>query len=594
MQGKTINDEPMTFIVLHNDRITVAETNVAQRLKRQHADSKITVTDHAMAVLLQQAPTSTGANMMVRAGPLHAFGRVRLDKIPPHNAGWIDQDNSGHLHHCLAAYEKWGHDFTDHLAGDFCFVIWDDRRKSLLAVRDQLGVRPLYHAIFEGTLIVSDRLDWIVPLSGAPLQLDRIWIHDFLAHHFSQDPSRTIYADIKRVRPAHLLQCDSTGARERKYWTLAIGEPRYFAREEECTQTFVALVGEAITARLPEADLGISMSGGLDSPALAAIAHGQIKKPHKVIAYTQYSGRLIRDSELDYVRLIAEKLNIESICQPIDDLIYDADWKENTAHFPEPSFAILNYRSQSKTWNSLLQAAPVWFWGEGPDNALEFDWQPYMRWLAGKRDWRRMASATFNYLRTKAPAEWVDSIRPSRFRNDNDPDDGAARPWLPNITGVPDLHSPAGQRVLQPAHAWHPTAVAAFGNPILPALLSEFEPLPGQPAIEWRHPYMDLRVLEFMLSLPPIPWARHKYLIRQAMRGILPDAVLQRRKQGSPNPLFESISEQGLKLQPLSSNIDAFVDVRALPSQIERHNLHDILAVHVLDAWLQRQSHISF
>lgn len=107
----------------------------------------------------------------------------------------------------------------------------------------------------------------------------------------------------------------------------------------------------------------------------------------------------------------------------------------------------------------------------------------------------------------------------------------------------------------------------------------------------WRHPFLDLRVLHFMLSVPPVPWARRKLLMREAMRGRLPEPVLARDKTPLARyPLAEAIRRQGLPELPPGDRVGAWVDVERLPAgPISDADLDRVVAVHALDYWLTQQ-----
>ena len=93
---------------------------------------------------------------------------------------------------CLHAYAAWGENFVDFLAGDFCFALWDDERSRLICVRDQLGVRSLFHAEAGNSRFVGDSLDWIVSHAPVDRDLDDYWIADFLSVGRSLDFDRTV------------------------------------------------------------------------------------------------------------------------------------------------------------------------------------------------------------------------------------------------------------------------------------------------------------------------------------------------------------------------------------------------------------------
>ena len=162
----------------------------------------------------------------------------------------------------------------EHLAGDFAFVLWDGERRRLLAARDQLGVRTLFHAESGSALILGDSLDWIVGTSLAGRSIDREhdeqWIADFLTVGSSLDVERTVYRAVKRLAPAHLLEIAGAAVATRRYWHLELGEPLYLERGAAYVERFLELMSHAVGDRLPAGQVGISMSGGIDSTTLAA------------------------------------------------------------------------------------------------------------------------------------------------------------------------------------------------------------------------------------------------------------------------------------------------------------------------------------
>ena len=482
------------------------------------------------------------------------------------------------------AYRTWGDRFIERIAGDYCFVIWDQSRRRLLCYRDQLGVLPLYYILRKSLLAVSDRLDWLAEADRGDGDLDRQWIADFLIHGYSMDPARTVYAGIRRLRPAHVLTIDETSSNESRYWTLQVAEPLYLQREEDYTGRFVDLLGAAIGDRLPENGVtGVCMSGGLDSTTLAAVTLRKAGHADRVVAHTQYLAGLLPDDEVFYSKQAAEALGIAHIRHAIDDETYDPDWGSNPLQLAEPSFRLLNLRHTAAMHADMQRHAKVWFWGEGPDNALEFDWRPYLRWLAGRREWRRLSVAVTQYIQGKRLRDWLATFDPRLWTaRTKPPPDGCPPPWI-----APDLlRQCGGPPHGQAPHPWRPAAMAGFTHPILAGFLAGFEPVPGAPDMHWRHPYLDLRVLTFMLSLPPIPWARRKYILRRAMQGVLPDAILSRDKKGVPSALFASLSAHRLPNLEVAPGLAEFVDASKAPVQPGRENLYQALAVHILNHWL--------
>lgn len=546
---------------------------------------------------------ATGEAIGIRdlGGQYRLVGRVRLDArdelrslLPSHpRASWRDVSDADL---CLHAYAAWGDAFLDRLAGDFCFVLWDGPRKRLVCARDQLGVRSLFHAEVGGAWFVSDSLDWIAAQTAVSRDLDDTWIADFLTVGYSLDPERTVYRHIRRLAPAHALTISGTRAAISRYWWLEIGDPLYFRDRRQYTEGFVDLMSKSIADRLPAGRVGIAMSGGLDSTTLAACAVNATGDASRVVAECLDFERFASAREGHFSSLAADRLGIELRHRQGDDLIYDAQWWTRSMTTPEPSDLISTAHFDREVACDRAERASVWFYGEGPDNALVFERDEYLSWLASRRDWRRMAEAGIFYLRTKGLAGWWETL--SRYGRRHHSDEGfvGVPPWIePSLAHrldlerrVADAFRPGGVGAVRaPRHPWRPRAVGGFNDPIWPAVFADYEFEESLGPLVLRHPFLDLRVLEFMLSVPTLPWAREKMLLREAMRGRLPDEVLARRKTPHESTLP---FRHGLPALPRDGCLDRYLDVSMVSAGNWSGRLRArALAVHVLDHWLKRR-----
>lgn len=523
----------------------------------------------------------TGRIRLDARGALQArlAGRFMLGSTPP---------SDGDL--CLQAYAIWGDRCVDHLAGDFAFVIWDGRDRRLMAVRDQLGVRTLFHAESDGLLMVGDSLDWIAALLG-DRTLDDQWIADFLTAGFSLDAERTVYRQVRRLAPAHSFDLCNNVPVIRRYWTLQVGDPLHLRNARAYADRFLELVSSAIRDRLPAGKVGISMSGGIDSTTLAACAVAAAGEPARVVAECAYYERLMPDDEATFAGLAARHLGIDLQARAVDDLIYDPGWRDRSDGGAEPAMAVIAHRPEQMMAAEQAARSPVWFFGEGPDNALVFERQSYLSWLVRRGDWGRLGEALFLYLKAKGRRGWRQTMRRYIGRDDSAPAEPDTSCWLDR--GLADrLDQEARLARLTAsnpkAHPWHPRAVASFASPVWTAMFDGFDRDESLAPMVWRHPYLDLRVLGFLLSVPPVPWAREKLLMREAMRGQLPDAVLSRPKTPlAGTPLAGAIAAHGLPPLSGAPPLAHYVDLRALPEQLPPGAALDrLIAVHALDHWL--------
>ncbi len=527
-------------------------------------------------------------------------GRLRLDARGALRSLLADRNGSRsaealHVELCLHAYAAWGDAFVDRLAGDFCFALWDDARNRLICVRDQLGVRAFFHAETAGAWFAGDSLDWIAAQAPVGRDLDDTWIADFLCVGHCLEFGRTVYRHIRRLAPAHVLAISDAGATVRRYWHLDVGEPLYYSDRRLYAERLLDLLQQSTADRLPAGRVGISMSGGLDSTTLAACVVQAAGDPSRIVAECTYFERLMPDDEQRYSALAARHLGIELRLRAVDDLTYDPQWRSRSIRTAEPSAAVVSAHPDRLVGRERAGVAAVWFEGEGPDNALAFERNAYLSWLVGRRDWQRLAEAVFFYFRAKGMRGWGATLRRYAERHAAIDDSFSVPPWVDRglVERVDLEHRLRGVGAAEPPpHPWHPRAIASFNDPIWSALFGDFDVEETLAPLVWRHPFLDLRVLEFMLSVPPVPWAREKLLLRQAMRGRLPDQVLERRKSPlSASTLAQPIRTHGLPALSGSGRLDGYIDVGVLSAGLPvEGDLDRIVAVHALDHWLAERA----
>lgn len=521
-------------------------------------------------------------------------GRIRLDARRDLRArlserfGKADSDLSDAML-CLQAYARWGDAFLDHLAGDFCFALWDEQKARLICVRDQFGVRSLFHASPGKSHFISDRLDWVASSPGVGRDLDECWIADFLVADLCTEFERTVYRQVQRLAPAHVLTVSEDCTAIRRYWRLTIDEPLGRRDQHFYGERFRELVGHAIADRMTCGKVGISMSGGLDSTTLAACAVDITGDPSRVVAECDYFETLIPDEEKHFSALAARHLGIELELRPFDDLVYDPGWPTRQFSYPEPSMVIVTAHTDRLIAGEMEKRAGVWFYGEGPDNALRLDRDAYFSWLFRRGNWCGLANALFQYVRVKGLNGWAATLRRHTRPEDVSDQHLVVPPWLDR--GLVEKVRPSERMASlgkESSHPWHPDAMTSVGSPAWQRVLGDLELDELAAGFVWRHPFLDLRVLEFMLSVPPVPWAWEKQLLREAMRGRLPRQVLTRKKTPlARSPLAHIVGEVGLPSLALGSRLAPYVDLARLRSaDLPGSNFRNLIAVYALDHWL--------
>ncbi len=210
----------------------------------------------------------------------------------------------------LHLYEELGDEAVHHLDGIFAFAVWDASARRLLLARDRMGVKPLYYAQVGPQLIFGSELTGLLQYPGVSRELDLIALNEYLSYEFVPSP-RTILRGISKLEPGHLLQWDAVGIRSRRYWniSLARSEDRPPVRWRDYAEKLRATLSASVERELvSDVPIGVLLSGGLDSSTIAALAA------------ERYPGRLqtfslsFEDRSFDesgYARMVAEHLGTD-------------------------------------------------------------------------------------------------------------------------------------------------------------------------------------------------------------------------------------------------------------------------------------------
>ena len=452
----------------------------------------------------------------------------------------------------LRAYCVWGEDCVRRLLGDFTFAVWDEPRQRLFCARDQLGVRPFFYAQLGQTVVFSNTLDCIRLHSGVSRDLNDSAIADFLLFGVNQEIDTTSFRDIRRLPPAHAITWSTGIAACRRYWTLPVEEPIHFKRADEYSDRFTELLRDALRDRLRTRRVGVFMSGGLDSPTLAATALSLLRERSTdffLQAITSVYDRLIPDSERHYAGLVADYLNIPIRYDVRDDETSIAQWDQVSVHTPEPVDNPPAFSAGVEFLKNITTQARVFLYGEGPDNALRYEWRPYLSHLVARRRAIPLFLALSSDLVMHRRVPFWASIRQMAGARahrkrwlEQFPD------WLNEEFAVRCRERWAEkQRTCSSPHPLRPLGYDGFRAARWQPLFDDCDINGALSHCEIQHPFLDLRLLQYMLALPAMPWCRNKLIIRRSMRTALPRDVLARKKTTMPvSPDFKRVLASGL------------------------------------------------
>jgi len=479
-----------------------------------------------------------------------------------------DLEARGHVYrtHCdtetiLHLYEEHGDACVNFLRGMFAFAIWDGKKKELFIARDRLGVKPLYyfHAD-DGSLYFGSEIKTIFQASELKPEINFHALPDYLANHATSG-EETLYQGVKRLLPGHTLVWRDGKIEIKKYWDVSFAKT---ADQTRSDKDFIAewyeLFRTSVRLRLmADVPLGMFLSGGIDSSAIAAVMSGMVDEPIKTfsVAFAEREA-----NELAYARIVAEAyktnhhevvVSPEEFFNALPKLVWHED--EPLAH---PSSVALYFVSLLAS-----QHVKVVLTGEGSDELLA-GYGRYRKTILnlslGKHYW----NLTPNVLRG-AVSSGIKGLPTSRMR----------QKLLRSFLGVaPDIESiyfdnfavfPLAMQAdllsneaveqigrIDP-YAGVRTALAETDaqslldrllytdiKTYLHELLMKQDQMSMATSVESRVPFLDHKLVEFTCSLPErlkLRGGTTKYILRESMKGVLPEAILSRSKMGFPVPI---------------------------------------------------------
>jgi asparagine synthase (glutamine-hydrolysing) len=501
----------------------------------------------------------------------------------------------------LHAYHAWGKDCVNHLLGDFAFAIWDAPRQELFCARDHFGVKPFFYALLGRRLVFSNTLNCVRRHPAVSTTLDDLAIADFLLFEIFHDPARTAFADIRRLPPAHCMSFSGRGLQTGRYWSLPRDARVQYRDAGDYVERFRELLGAAVADRLRAPRAGVLMSGGLDSAAIAATAFAHMSRQHQAFelrAHTIVYDRLIPDEERHYSGLVARKIGIPIHYVAGDDYRLFERYRQLGSFFAEPANEP-HAAVEIDLGREAAAHARVMLTGWDGDALLNESPRHYFGVLLKEGHWGRLLASGFQYAlkeRKLVPQSLMRKLNPAR--PGNSPEAPSLPPWLnADFEKRLDLRE-RWIRFNAPAAAGHPIRPYAHRSFTFLTQVSNFfdrydagcTRLP----LEYRHPLLDLRLIEYSLSLPPFPWCVKKEILRRSMRGLLPEAVRLRPKAPLAGfPYVEILRREGANsLDPIVASEDAgkYIDATRVPPawmQLDPDKAWVNLRPYSLDLWLR-------
>ncbi|MGW5259485.1 asparagine synthase (glutamine-hydrolyzing) [Microbispora sp. NPDC004025] len=434
----------------------------------------------------------------------------------------------------LRAYLQWGPAFAERLDGIFALGIWDPRTEELLLVRDRMGVKPLYYYPTPDGLLFGSEPKTILAHPEAEAVVDA----DGLREIFSivKTPGHAVFRGMYEVRPATVMRFSRDSASEECYWRL---EAREHTDDLATTVVTVRRMLEEIVERQMVADVtvGTLLSGGLDSSAITALAARVLARkgagPLKAFS-VDFQGHETRfqsnvqweDPDTPFAIEVAEHVGAEHIIVELENAqILDPEVREAVLRAQDlpVSTGDMEY-SLLVLCRALKERMTVALSGEAADELFGgYTWF---------HDREAVESDTFPWHHPFEKAGGIGALRAVGLWDRLGLGEYVKRRYTEALEDVPRLPGETGLEArMRELTFLNLTRWERF-------LLDRKDRVSMAASLEVRVPFTDHRLVEYVYNTP---WAmktfdgREKSLLRAAMRGVLPDSVLDRKKNPYPS-----------------------------------------------------------
>jgi asparagine synthase (glutamine-hydrolysing) len=460
------------------------------------------------------------------------------------------------------AYEEWGAGCVERLRGMFAFAVWDGRRRELFVARDRVGKKPLYYAVTAGgDFVFGSELKSLLEHPGVRPEADDEAVDAYLTFGYVPDPL-CVFRGVRKLPPGHRLTFARGRVSVEPYWDFPVESDPEPRRAEDYLEELRALLDEAVRIRLvADVPLGAFLSGGVDSSAVVGLMARNSPRPVKT-----FSIGFREDSydELRYARVAARHFGTEhqefvvtpDICGVVDELAW---------HFDEPfadSSAIPTYVVSKMA----REHVKVVLSGDGGDELFA----GYTRYVVERerggfaRLPRVLRAGVMRPLGRSLPhGAWGRNFIHNVALNPLDR-------YLEEVSVFTSLNRPSlyagefrrrlggGRGNASALFLGHAERAAGAGplasllyldsKTYLPGdILTKVDRMSMAASLEARVPLLDHKLIEFVARIPAslkMRGSETKHVFKRAVRGLVPDEILDRPKQGFGVPIQRWINDE--------------------------------------------------
>ena len=424
----------------------------------------------------------------------------------------------------LKAYAEWGPRCVERFYGMFAFALWERDSGRVVLARDRLGIKPLYYAEFAGRLRFASTLPALLAAGDVDTEIDPVALHHYMSWHAVVPAPRTIIKGVRKLAPATICVIEPDGRRhEEVYWSITVG-PRADDRklkEADWREAVRLTLGKAVERRrVADVPVGVLLSGGLDSSLLVAMLAERGQRDLKTFSVGFETVDDVAGDEFRYSDLIAKRFGTDHHRIKIDSSRTIEALPGMVAAMSEPmmSHDAVGFYLLSQEVAKYVKVAQS---GQGADEIFGgYHWYQTLM---------RSNDATEDYARVyfdRDHAEMSEALAPALLNGDY------SRDFVDEFFRTCTSGSPI-DKTLQ-----LDTEIMLVDDPV-----KRVDNMAMAFGLETRVPFLDHEVVELAARVPADLKVRDggKYILKEASRGLVPDAVIDRPKGYFPVPALKYI-----------------------------------------------------
>jgi len=459
----------------------------------------------------------------------------------------------------LYGYEEWGVDVVKRLNGMFAFVVWDEEKNILFAARDHMGIKPLFYAEQNGTFYFGSEIKAILSNQDFKKELNEVGVFHYLT--FSSTPAPyALFKDVQKLEGAHYLLIRNGKIETKEYWNPAHAEKETL-NEKQYVERVRTLLEESIHSQMvSDVPFGCFLSGGIDSSTNAALMSKALGKPVETfsVGYKDFDEK----NEFEHSRKIAKILGAKNHEILLDESHMHDFLGQYAKYADDPNgdqVCFPLFHLSKLTRDSGVTVIQI---GEGSDEIFA-GYDQYIRALRLRGLWKQLEKLPQfiknglckggevlgefgkEYLRRLALNQepfWGLAIAfGGGMKCDLLTNDFKNKQSKSSYEIIKKYYEEI-QDMDQNADYLKQMTYLELKHRLPEFLLARADKMTMAHSVEGRVPFLDKRLVELALNMPTnikIKGSVPKYVLRQAVKGIIPDEIINRKKQGFGNPISE-------------------------------------------------------